>query len=192
MSDFKYDWFSGNIPTLTALLLRFKGKDQVRALEIGCCEGRSTIWFLENILTGAGSRIACIDHFEGSADHKHFEVDISGIEERFIANVSEGDHWGRVTLLKDHSWKVLRKIHKDDFDFIYLDGSHLAADVLEDAVLSWRLLKTGGILVFDDYLWKNMTEPLDNPWPGIDAFLAIYKPKYKELHRGYQIAIEKL
>jgi hypothetical protein len=31
-----------------------------------------------------------------------------------------------------------------------------------------------------------------NPGPGIDAFLAIYKGKYDELMRGYQIAIEKL
>jgi hypothetical protein len=34
------------------------------------------------------------------------------------------------------------------------DGSHRARDVLEDAVLSWPLLKVGGIMLFDDYLWQ--------------------------------------
>jgi predicted O-methyltransferase YrrM len=192
MPEFRYDWFTGNIAGLTTLLERFKGKEHVRALEVGCFEGRSTIWFVENILTGPGSRIVCIDHFEGSEDHKHFNVDVTGTEELFIRNISQADYWGRVTLLKDHSVNVLRKIHKNDFDFVYLDGDHRSQGVLEDAVLSWRLLKPGGILIFDDYLWNNMPDPLDNPGPGIDAFLAVYKGKFKELMRGYQVAIEKL
>lgn len=39
------------------------------------------------------------------------------------------------------------------FDFYYVDGSHVAPDVMADAVLGWRLLKPGGIMVFDDYEW---------------------------------------
>lgn len=188
MPDFKYDWFSGNTVGLTTLLERFKGKPHVRALEIGCFEGRSTLWFLDNILTGGGSAIVCIDHFEGGCDHAHFKVDVSGAEDRFCDNIKA--RWGQVILLKDYSWKVLRKC-SEGFDFVYIDGDHRSPGVLEDAVLSWRLLKPNGIMIFDDYLWQNMPDPLDNPGPGIDAFLAIYKGKYKELMRGYQIAIEK-
>ena len=36
------------------------------------------------------------------------------------------------------------------FDFVYVDGSHLALDVLVDAALAWRLLSPGGVLVFDE------------------------------------------
>ena len=36
------------------------------------------------------------------------------------------------------------------YDIIYIDGSHEARDVLEDAVLAYRLLKIGGLLIFDD------------------------------------------
>lgn len=195
MPDFKYDWFTGNIPGLTKVLERFKGKEHVRALEIGPFEGRSTVWFLENILTHGSSTIQCIDHFEGGKDHEHFGVDISGAEARFAENTRS--FYGQVRLLKRPSWKALRMLtcmeNFEYFDFVYIDGSHLAQDVMEDAVLAWRMMKpTGSIIIFDDYLWKNMPEPLDNPGPGIDAFLSIYKGKYKELMRGYQIAIEKL
>jgi len=189
MPEFKYDWFSGNIPALTRLLERFKGNEDLHALEIGCFEGRSTVWFLENILTAGTSSMTCVDNFKQSADHAHFNVDVSGVEKRFWDNVSNWSH--RVTMAKGDSWAVLRSL-KGAFDFLYIDGSHLAADVLEDAVLAWRLVKPSGIIIFDDYLWNNMPSPLDNPGPGIDAFLSVYLGKYKLLHKGYQVVIEKL
>ena len=43
--------------------------------------------------------------------------------------------------------------YKERFDFVYVDGSHQAPDVLVDAVLSALLLRKGGLLVFDDYFW---------------------------------------
>lgn len=59
-------------------------------------------------------------------------------------------------------------------DFIYVDGSHQAADVLCDAVLAFRLLRVGGVLAFDDYLWAEDLpqgrDPLRCPKPAIDAF----------------------
>lgn len=36
------------------------------------------------------------------------------------------------------------------FDLIYVDASHVAIDVLQDAVVCWRLLEVEGILIFDD------------------------------------------
>lgn len=39
------------------------------------------------------------------------------------------------------------------FDLIYIDGSHMRVDVMMDAVLAWPLLKAGGVMVFDDYEW---------------------------------------
>jgi predicted O-methyltransferase YrrM len=38
------------------------------------------------------------------------------------------------------------------FEFIYIDGSHQAPDVISDAILSFHLLKSGGVIAFDDYL----------------------------------------
>ena len=57
---------------------------------------------------------------------------------------------------------------KDEFfDIIYIDGNHDSEYVLEDAVLSFRKLKKGGIMIFDDYGW-------DETKLGIDSFLSCY------------------
>jgi len=38
-----------------------------------------------------------------------------------------------------------------NYDIVYIDGSHVANDVLQDAVLVWQLVKVGGFMIFDDY-----------------------------------------
>ncbi|MCZ6464828.1 MAG: class I SAM-dependent methyltransferase [Proteobacteria bacterium] len=48
-------------------------------------------------------------------------------------------------------------------DFIYIDGCHEAACVLLDAVLSWDLLKVGGTMIFDDYVWSMVANPGEKP-----------------------------
>ena len=41
---FSEDWFTNNIPVWQSMLERFKGKENLRYLEIGVFEGRSAIW----------------------------------------------------------------------------------------------------------------------------------------------------
>ena len=47
---------------------------------------------------------------------------------------------------------TLRTLPFARYDFIYIDGGHSTVDVLEDAILSFRLAKPGAIIAFDDYL----------------------------------------
>ena len=67
------------------------------------------------------------------------------------------------------------------FDFIYVDGSHQAPDVLFDAVMSFKLLRKNGVIAFDDYLWfENLPHGKDLnrcPKPAIDAFTSIFYNK---------------
>ena len=61
---------------------------------------------------------------------------------------------------------------------VYVDGGHGAPDVLADAVLAFRLLRVGGLMIFDDYLWGRDPERPDDilrtPKPAIDAFLNVH------------------
>ena len=68
-----------------------------------------------------------------------------------------------------------------DFDVVYVDGSHEATDVLTDAVMSFHLLRVGGLIIFDDYLWSmnpvGQQDAFGMPKPAIDAFINIFQRK---------------
>jgi hypothetical protein len=65
--------------------------------------------------------------------------------------------------------------------------------VLTDAVLGWRLLKLGGIMVFDDYEWESYRDqPTMHPKLGVDSFLATFQDRVRILYKGYQVIAEKV
>jgi predicted O-methyltransferase YrrM len=82
---------------------------------------------------------------------------------------------------------------REKYDFIYIDGSHFARDVLFDAVLGFEMLKDNGLLVFDDYKWKVHPDVIaGRPKTAIDSFLACYSHHVKVLHQKYQVHLQKL
>ena len=187
---FTVDWFSYNIQIWTHYLNELKDKPNLRFLEIGSFQGRSTVWLLENILTSDSSAITCIDTFEGSIEHtQHFQNDIKNLFDIFYHNISKFKN--KVNIIKNKSQDALKKIN-EQYDFIYIDGDHKASSVIEDAILSFSLLKKGGIMIFDDYLWFQMKKFIDNPKVAIDAFLEIYADKITILYKNHQVIIEKL
>ncbi len=98
----------------------------------------------------------------------------------------------RMKIRRGRSCDRLRELQFNSMDFIYVDGSHTTRDVLSDAVLSFDLLKTGGMMAFDDYLWQGYPkQPLLNPKIGIDAFLMCYQGRYELLERDYIVFIRK-
>ncbi len=180
------DWFTYNVPVWERLLAPLVGKP-VHALEIGVFEGRSTVWLMDHILTHPTASLMWVDTFSGGSDHAG--LDLTGLETRFRANTAR--FGSRVYGQVGRSQDVLRGLTGERFDLAYLDGSHEAADVLADAVLTWPLLKTGGILAFDDYGWRQFPEPERCPALGIDAFLGAMRGRYEDIYRGYQIWVRK-
>ena len=130
------------------------GRPGLAFLEVGCFEGRASVWLLEHVLTHESSRLDCIDSFAGSVEHGPMGVDVARSEQRFDHNIRASGVTGKVTKIKGLSQEVLRRLPPQFYHFAYIDGSHLARDVLEDAVLSLRLLRPGGIMIFDDYNWN--------------------------------------
>ena len=80
---------------------------------------------------------------------------------------------------------------KNLFDFIYIDGSHIAKDVLTDACMAWPLLTPNGVMVFDDYLWGNPRDVLHRPKAAIDAFTTLFAEELEIIHVGYQAVVRK-
>ncbi|WP_261219975.1 class I SAM-dependent methyltransferase [Ancylothrix sp. D3o] len=192
--QFTQDWFSRNIPGFQKNLERYVNIADIKALEIGSWEGRSTCWLLENILIHPSAEITCIDTFQGSIEHTTFfnQTYINSIESRFDFNIQLTQAGQKVKKIIGNSHEILRTLPLNTYDFIYIDGSHLACDVLADAVLSWPILKLGGLMIFDDYDFSVPNQPTQDTKIGIDAFLKAFQPKLKILQQEYQVMVEKI
>jgi len=70
----------------------------LKALEIGCFEGRSTTWLLDFVLTSKDSELFSCDTFEGSLEHK--DRDTSNLEQRFRQNVAASSSQASVRVFK--------------------------------------------------------------------------------------------
>jgi hypothetical protein len=185
--QFTTDWFTRNIPVWKVAFAQYSGKPGVRYLEIGVFEGRSLLWLLENILTEPTSHATAIDVFYGD------------YESRYRSNLDQSGAAGRVTTIKASSRVALRDLPAESFDVAYIDGSHAMADVLEDAVLTWQVVKPGGLIIFDDYQWVGSLHaghegdsPEDFPKPAIDAFCRCFAGRYEVIHNGYQVILRKI
>ena len=193
---FTTDFFSGNIDVWKKHLGRFADRPDLEFLEIGSFEGASACWLLNNILTGEGSRLTCVDTFDFAGQGSFYFQDEGSesmsIEDRFDFNIKQTGSAHKVRKVVGYSQEVLRTLPFSTYSFIYIDGSHKAANVLEDAVLAWPLLKKGGLLTFDDYEWDGDPDPLNCPGVAINAFLAIFETHYAMTHKGYQLTVEKL
>ena len=175
--EFTSDWFSSAIPGISKTL---EGKDIRKILEIGSWEGRSAVWFLENF---PESKIICVDTFQGSPEHH--AMDVAGTKGRFMNNTKKFGN--RVVIREGHSSRVLFGLGPESFDLAYVDGSHTEIDTMTDLVMSFNLLKPGGVLLVDDF---------DQPaFPGVraavDKFATIYSSRLEVTHVAYQVHFVK-
>ena len=188
--SFTSDWTSHNFPIWSEVLAPLRNCP-VSILEVGSWEGRSALFFLNYL---PDSRITCIDTFAGSKeqhDDPEWHLAIAGAEKRFDDNlVAFGN---RVEKIKSLSVVALPQLglRRNRFDLIYIDGSHRAADVYADATLAWGLLKPGGLLIFDDYLWDLMPDEAERPKLAIDAFMSAYAGEFEIVSHGYQMILRR-
>jgi len=118
---------------------------------------------------------------------------MAAVEQRFRRNVQEAarslPHGVDLRLHKmiaaDALVNLLYQGYADSCDLVYVDGSHLAADGLQDAVLNFRLLRSGGLVIFDDDLWIDDPGAPVNPYAiskvVIDALINLYRSRLKVL-----------
>jgi hypothetical protein len=132
----------------------------LRILEIGSFEGYSANIF--NIIF-TYPEISCVDPWIPYSDNPN--LNFNQIEKNFDMNSKKLN----VKKFKMFSYDFFKKNTKT-FDLIYIDGSHRAEDVFNDAIESYKVLNKGGILFFDDFLGPQTFEN-DGPINGIALFL---------------------
>ena len=202
MRTFTSNWFDTSAkPSLDTVI---PALHPMRILEIGSYEGASACYFIDTLAHSHPIDLFCVDTWEGGIEHAG--TDMPSVFERFSANIK--DAADAVELFKpnvhvckgrsDESLVSLLSMHgRGYFDFIYIDGSHQACDVLTDATLAMVLLRVGGIMAFDDYLWyqalPNGQDPLQCPKMAVDAFVTINCRKL-QVHNlpAYQLYVTKI
>jgi predicted O-methyltransferase YrrM len=174
---FTSDWLTKQLWQFERYLMPLAGTP-CQLLEVGCYEGRTTCWLLDNVVRHPDAQLTALDIYEQPV---------------FAANVATCDARRQLKLIEGYSRDTLKTLAGPaSFDFIYIDGGHGTVDVIEDAVLTFRLAKVGAVIAFDDYKWRNREKKEEGrPKEAIDAFLKIYSPKIKILNKGYQVWVRK-
>lgn len=191
--EFTKNWFGWG-PQVWPDIIKFLPARK-NFLEIGSFEGRSTVWIVENMMEDGGE-ITCIDTWSGGEEHINNEME--GAELRFDKNRELAQTkfpLRHINKWKGRSTEELATLlsNRKQYDFIYIDGSHRAKDVLTDACMAWPLLKMDGLLAFDDYLWKPPGFSLtQRPKLAIDAFVNVFEDEIAVAHNGYQLIVRKI
>lgn len=147
-------------------------------LELGSWEGQSAVlaaWLFPK------ARITAVDWFANKDAEANF-------------NSNTAHFADRLEKVQGTTWDVLSRFSAERrrFDVIYIDADHRFDGVMLDTILSWSLLRVGGYLVWDDYLWS-MPEirPLHTK-PAIDAWLATRSKFVDVVFAGWQVCVRKI
>lgn len=173
---FTSDWVTGKDVVWEKVIKKLSNKDNF--LEVGSFEGRSAIWFIENGLNNNGT-ITCIDNNYNDWFDDNINLCLKNNSNKNLIKLHGESYFELANLI----------INKKEFDLIYIDGSHIAKDVIVDACLCFKLLKKDGIIIFDDYLLRDdhCTAKI-----AIDLFTDMNKNCIQYLHIGFQLIIQKL
>ena len=152
------DYFSSHAYNFYEILKKF---NKFNYLEIGSFEGNSAMFVARNFIN---SKIYCIDSWQG--DEEYYDLEFERIEENFDKNTSEFKNIMKLKTLSDDFFTN----NKIKFDAIYIDGYHKGSQVFKDFKNSWQTLNVGGILIFDDYIWKFFSKIEDNPCYAINKY----------------------
>ena len=191
MVDFP-NWFNATAEAnfVTHLRNNVDRTKALHALQLGSFTGDASVWLLNNVLTHDKSTLTDVDTWLGSDEPLHEGLNFARAEQ--LHDEAVAPYGDKVITFKGTTREFFLKFPKKSYDFIYVDASHKAVDVLEDVVKSHVALKVGGILALDDYIWGQDYPALDTPRPAIDVFLRFYALKYQVLGINNQVWLRKI
>jgi hypothetical protein len=186
------NWFAQTAQhNFEQFLTPLAGQLDLRFLQLGVFTGDASVWLCENVLIGEGCHLYDVDTWQGSDEEEHKSMDFDNVFSIYCRKTLKFNQYVyRKSTVAFLSYALVRDFNK--FDFIYVDADHTTVGVLLDAELSWPLLKSGGIMAFDDYTWGHESgDPRLAPMVGIDLFLHRHQLEYELLAKNTQVWIKK-
>lgn len=196
MKNWSHDVPKGEKIYFTNVLNELKNIEHPKILEIGTYAGVSIMKMLE-IVTNA--YCVCIDNWglsndelescKNHADNKYLTM--NQIRDTFFSNTKNKK--SQIRLIEKDSANAMAQLNNENelFDFIYVDGSHRADDTLMDMCMAWSLLKKGGIIGIDDYLYIPINNNGGRPLHAVDYFMRKLKGHYTLITKNYRVFLRK-
>lgn len=137
------------------------------AVEIGVLNGD----FSEKILSYLNPQtLILIDPYEvGGESYKSGECSVYSTEadyKKLIAKFDNEISQGRIIVRRNYSYDVVEYYRNGQFDFIYIDASHLYSDAKRDLKDWLPKLKVGGLIGGHDYIYHDNFGVI----PAVDEF----------------------
>ena len=192
------NWFAKSaVDNFATYLIQDAGLPDLNYLQLGVFTGDTSVWLMDNILTHPTSYLTDVDTWEGSDEDDHKSMDFEDVFHTYLKRLSDADKYSRcynyrTTTTNFLLSKLADQQHKRiQYDFIYVDADHTTVGVLLDAELSWRLLKSGGIMAFDDLTWGEHLPPSQSPKAGILLFAERHRSEFDLVVANTQYWIKK-
>ena len=197
MADYP-NWFAKSaIDNFATYLIQDTGLPNLKYLQLGAFTGDASVWLMDNILTNDTSYLTDVDTWEGSDEDDHKSMDFDDVYNTYLNRLSDYEKYSRCYNYRTTTTNFLlsrlaeQRDHLVEYDFIYIDADHTTVGVLLDAELSWPLLKSGGIMAFDDLTWGEHLPPSQSPKAGILLFAERHKGEFDLVVANTQYWIKK-
>jgi hypothetical protein len=187
------NWFAKSaIDNFATYLIQDAGLPNLNYLQLGAFTGDASVWLMENILTHPSSHLHDVDTWQGSDEDEHKSMDFEDVYKTYISKTYLWQQDGSIYKYRsDTMYFLTSQSRQDKFDFIYIDADHTTVGVLLDAELSWPLLKSGGIMAFDDLTWGADLPPSQSPKAGILLFAERHRDEFDLIVANTQYWIKK-
>jgi hypothetical protein len=184
---FTQDWATNLIDSINKSYTEIPTKTMI-CLEVGSFEGRGTLIIEKMLCQHSDSLIYCIDPWEDvyvSGDKRFNSIDnlFVGQYDRFLNNTKYNS---KIIPLRGKSDDMIKSLPVE-VDFAYIDGDHSPEQVYKDGVNVINKMKSGGIMVFDDYPWEHNGVKCKD---GIDRFLYDFEGKYNIIAKDYHVILQ--
>jgi hypothetical protein len=162
----------------------------IKYLEIGVADGIHVIEISQSYCKHADSKMYCVDPWQDYDEYPEYKGKQDLAWETFNKNISSYNIVDKCLINRGFSQDIVPTFEDNFFDIIFVDGNHETEFVYKDGCMAFEKVKSGGFIVFDDYLsfWSQTMI-------GIDKFLEEYKDKIKILHKATlftQVILRKL
>jgi predicted O-methyltransferase YrrM len=201
-----YNWMH-DLPSGTNAKIRFEkaieyyvvknsNEKQHWVLEVGVYTGTSLIEIIRKIPNSFGLGIDRWSNYNEENIDILQNMEQNGIEKVFYSNIKSVGLEDRIKGMKGRSSDILLELVCENmqYDFIYVDGSHRCLDVYLDLFLAWQLLRKGGVMAIDDYMYhvdKVREHPYEYPYEAVNQFLKDNDGKYTLIDKDYRVFLEK-